>query len=158
MLFDLPYDVNIKTILWIPVLIYLGIIACLFFVKAKRAPKEIPSQKSMYRAMALFFLLYIGVRIFFTLSDYERISPGYPSDKDSDLYYQFVTISYLFAISAFLNLIYVFEKYIIKKTRFLMTLIFAILLCVNAIMLFFPQFVGTMRYINYVPLYVETIT
>jgi len=157
MLFDLPYDVNLKTILWIPVMIYLAIIGTIFMIKSKKAAQEIASQKATYRAMAVVFYCYIAVRFFFILSDYERDRPGYPAQGDTMLYFQFVTLSYIFAISAFLNLIYVFEKYIIKKTKFIMTITFMILLVANVIMLFLPNYVATMRYINYIPLYIEII-
>ena len=155
MLFALPYDVNIKTILWIPVMVYLAIIGTIFVRKMKKAPKEIASQKAMYRGMAFVFYLYIGVRIFFMLSDYERVRPDYPLTGDTNLYFQFVALSYVCAITAFINLIYAFEKYIIRKTKFLMTTVFVILLCVNIVLLFFPSLMQTMRYINYVPLYIE---
>ncbi len=158
MLFALPYDVNIKTILWIPVMVYLAVIGTIFIRKSKKAPKEIVSQKAMYRGMAFIFYLYIPVRLFFMLSDFERVRPGYPLVGDTDLYFQFVALSYVCAISAFLNIIFVFEKYIIRRTKFIMTIVFGILLVVNIILLFFPSLMQTMRYINYVPLYIEVIT
>jgi hypothetical protein len=151
----LPYDVNIKSMLWIPVMVYLAVIGTIFLIKSKRASKEIASQKAMYRGMAFIFYMYIGVRLFFMLSDYTRVSPGYPTTGDTDLYFQFVALSYVCAITAFINMIYAFEKYIIRKSKFIMTIVFVILLFVNIFLLFVPSLMQTMRYINYVPLYIE---
>jgi hypothetical protein len=155
MFFALPYDVNIKTALWIPVMVYLGILGTVFVLRAKKVSSELIVQKARLNAISLIFYMYIGVRIFFTLSDYERIRPDYPSAGDSDLYFRFVTIAYICAILAFIRMIYIFEKFIFKRTKFLMTIMFIFLLVFNVVLLFFPNFLENWRFINYIPLYVE---
>ena len=103
----LPYDVGLKTMVWIPVIIYLAVIGTFFLIKTIRAPKEVPSQKAVFRAMTLFIYLYIGTRLFFMLSDFERDPFG-----ETPLYIRFVAFAYICGIVGFISFVYVGEKYI----------------------------------------------
>ncbi len=150
MLLVLPYNVNLKTTVWVIVMGYLAIIGIFFLYKASKSSEEVISQKAMLRSIGLFFLLYLAVRFFFILSDYERNANG-----ESLLYFRYVAISYIFQIIAFINIIYVFEKYIIKRTRYMMSISILIVLGINVIIIFFPLYMSTARYINYGLLYTE---
>ena len=141
----LPYDLTIKTIAWIVVMVYLIIIGILFIIKHRKASKEV----KFHIAVALFFFLYVVARVFFILSDYER-----DVHNISLLYYRFVAISYVCFVIAFLGIIYVFEKYI--TNRYIIIYIVIPILTINIVMIFFPDFMGIVRYINYGLLYFET--
>ncbi|MHA1343996.1 MAG: hypothetical protein ACTSQG_08415 [Promethearchaeota archaeon] len=133
----LPYDITIKFWSWTIVIIYCAIISMLFLVKMSKAPKEIKSQREMFRSIALFFLFYIGVRIFFLLSDFER-----DANCESILYFQYVFLGYICGILAFLSITYFGEKYIIRKTKNIASS--AIIICVIIdiiIVIFLPYIV-----------------
>ena len=146
----LTYDLGMKTIALIIVMIYLTIIGTLFLIKAKKAPKEVPSTGALFRAMTLVLYLYIAARFFFILSDYERDPHG-----ETTLYFRFVALSYICGIFGYLGMMYVFEKYIYKKTKFFLTYFVIIMLVVDMIMIFFPDLMGIVRYINYGLFYFE---
>jgi len=147
----LLYDVGLKTTAWIIAMCFIGVIGTLFIIKAIKTSKEIPSQREMFRSIGLFFYLYIVSRFFFILSDYERDPYG-----ETDLYFQFVALSYISSIIGFLLLIYIGEKYIFKPGKFFMTYIILVFLVINIIILvFFPSLFAIGRYINYGLFYME---
>ena len=144
----LPYDVNLKTIFWVFVLIYLGLII-IFFVR-KSLQTEIKTQKSVFCALAIFFSLYIITRIFFIIYDYERDLNG-----NTLAAFRYLAIAYAFFILAFLDFIYLTEKYVINRSKYIITYIFLIAFIINVIMIFFPELMPLIRYINYGLLYSE---
>jgi hypothetical protein len=148
----LPYDLYLKTTLWIFALIYLFLIGTFFIVKSLKASEEIKARKQMYRAIALFFYFYIIKRTFFILSDFERDANG-----DTQLFYRYTALAYVFYILALLNIIYITEKYVINRSKYVLTYLFLIGLIVNIIMLFFPELMPIIRYFNYAILYTEVL-
>lgn len=144
----LPYDVLLKTTLWVIVMVYLGIIGTYLILKSIK--KEEKSARSMSHAYAIFIYLYIVARLFYIFSDYER-----DSNAETLLYYRYVALAYVFQILGLLCIIFVLEKYVIIRTKRIVTYIILVLLGVNIIMFFFPNFIPTVRYINYGILYFE---
>lgn len=146
----LPYNLGLKTTYWIIVICYLAVLATLFLKKSLKS-KEMPSQKNLNRAIAIFFYMYVLARIFFIFSDFERDPHG-----QTDLYFQFVAASYISNILGFLVLIVVGEKYLIKPGKFLMSYILGAALIINIIILiFFPALFTIARYFNYAIFYSE---
>ncbi len=146
----LPYDVNLKTMVWIIAMIYLGILGILLIIRSFKA--EIKSLKETQRAYAFLIYMFAIGRIFFIFSDYERDSRG-----DTALYFQFVLFAYICFIIGFLAVTYVLESHVITRTKHGITYIVLILLGINIIMLFFPNLVPIVRYINYGLLYGQAI-
>ena len=72
----LAYDLTTKVVAWTIAIIYIGIIAVIFFIRMIKAPKEPKSQKAMFRSTGLFFVCYIIIRVFFLFSDFERDANG----------------------------------------------------------------------------------
>jgi hypothetical protein len=139
----LPYDITIKSIAWIIVMGYLIILGLVFIFKYKKSPEV-----KFHIAVSIFFFLYAFARMFFILSDFER-----DLNSTSLVYYRFVAISYVCFVIAFLNIIYVFEKYI--TNRYAIVYIIVPMLFIDIIMIFIPDFMGIVRYINYGLLYFE---
>ncbi len=134
----LPYDITIKFYSWIAAIIYISIIAILFFIKMTKAPKEVKSQKVMYRSIALFLCFYIGVRIFFLFSDFER-----DANCESVLYFQFVFLGYICSIIAFLSIINFGETYVIRQTKHIFSYIIIISTIIDFLaVIFFPNLVN----------------
>jgi len=149
----LPYDLYLKTTLWIFALIYLFLIGTFFIAKSLKTSEEIKARKQMYRAIALFFYFYIVKRTFFILSDFERDAHG-----DTQLFYRYTALAYVFYIIAFLNLIFITEKYVINRSKYILTYLFLIALIINImIFLFFPDLMPIIRYFNYAILYTEVV-
>lgn len=144
----LPYDLAIKTTAWIIVMIYLVIIATLLIIKLLKLEEK--SQKAMHRAYGLFLYLYPVARLFFIFSDYER-----DANAETLLYYRFVAIAYIFLIIGFLNIIFLAEKYIIKRSKYIITSSIPIVLAINVFIIFNPNLMPIVRYINYALLYFE---
>jgi hypothetical protein len=113
---------------------------------------EEKSQKDMFRAMALFFYFYIVARIFFIFSDFERDLNG-----STLLHYRFVALAYISYILGFLNWIYFLEKYVLIRTKHVITYVLFVFLGVNIFMAFFPDLMPIVRYINYGILYAEVV-
>ena len=65
----LPYSLEEKVIAWSIAIFYLLAIAIYFLIKMLRTPKELKVNRLILRSVALFLLLYIGVRIFYLSSD-----------------------------------------------------------------------------------------
>lgn len=134
----LSYDLFPKFISWLIVIIYTSIIGILFLVKMSKA-KEIKSQKEMFRSIAIFLFLFMGLRVFFLLSDFER-----DANCESILYFQYVFMGYVCSVSAFLSLLMFGEKYLIKGTKHVPTIIILIGVVIDLIMVFtFPLIVNT---------------
>jgi hypothetical protein len=146
----LPYDVNVKTIIWTITLIYLGIIAALLFIKSRKV--ELKSLRDTQHAYGFFLLFYITQRIFFILSDYQRDAYG-----ETVLYYRLVVLGYIFIILSFLNIIYILEKHVITKTKYIITILILCFSGINTILFFFPNLIEIVRYLNYFLLYGEVI-
>lgn len=147
----LAYDLTTKVVSWTIAIIYIAIIAIIFFIRMTKAPEEPKSQKAMYRSMGLFFVCYIMIRVFFILSDFER-----DANNITDLYSQYVIIGYTFGNLAFLNVIAFGEKYLIKRERYIMTYIIIFFICFNIFMLiFFPSMLELIRLLNYFLNYTE---
>ena len=148
----LPYDVSIKVTLWIIVMIYLIVIGTYFVIKALKIPEAVKSRKSMLFANALFFYLYVITRIFYTFSDYER-----DANNLSLLYYQYLALAHIFIILALIFVIFLTEKYVINRTKYIMTCIFLIFLSINILIIFNPSLMPIIRNINLIVMYSEVI-
>jgi putative Mn2+ efflux pump MntP len=144
----LPYDVNLKTTFWVIAMIYLGIVGIFMILNSMK--KEEKASKSMARAYALFIYFYIVARIFYIFSDYER-----DANAETLLYYRYVACAYIFQIIGLLNIIFILEKYVITRSKHVISYIILVLLGVNVVMIFFPNLMPIVRYINYVMLYSE---
>ncbi len=141
----LPYDLFLKTSLWIIAIVYLGIIGTFFIIKSIKTSEELESLKTLFRAIALFFYCYCMTRIFFIFSDYER-----DAHAETLLFYRYTALAYVFYILAVLNLIFITEKYVITKTKFIITYVFLVALGVNIFLIFFPSLMPVVRYFNYI--------
>ncbi len=128
----LPYDPTIKFYSWIFAIIYTAVIGFLFFIKMLRISKENKSQKEMFRSIGLFFYFYIGVRVCFLFSDFER-----NLHCESIAYFQFVFLAYIFGVSAFLSIVNFGEKYIITRTKKKITYMIIICIIVDAVIIIF---------------------
>ncbi len=104
----------------------------------------------MRRAFSFFIVFFILQRVSFILSDYVRYSSG-----KTDLYSRLVIFGYIFLIIGFLNLIYILEKNVIQKSRFIISIIIVVFFGINIVMLFFPGFLGLVRILNYIISYSE---
>ncbi|TFF96947.1 MAG: hypothetical protein EU547_05720 [Promethearchaeota archaeon] len=147
---NLPYNIILKSIVWLISIIYLGIIALILFIRSQKT--EIKSLKEMRRAFCLFIVFFILQRFFFILSDFQRDTYGQTS-----LYSRFVILGYIFLIIGFLNIILILEKNVIKKTRYIISIIILIFIGVNVIMLFFPELLNLVRTLNYIISYGEVV-
>lgn len=133
----LLYDITIKFYSWAIVIIYCAVIGVLFLVKMTKAPKEVKSQKEMFRSIGLFFFFYITVRIFFLFSDFER-----DAHCETILYFQYVFMGYIFSILAFLSILNFGEKYLIKKTKHAITTTIIVCVVIDLlIVIFLPNLV-----------------
>ncbi|MFX0071528.1 MAG: hypothetical protein ACFFAO_10605 [Candidatus Hermodarchaeota archaeon] len=148
----LPYNIYLKTVPWIIVMIYLFLIATYFLVNSLKQPEELKSRKQVLRAIALFFYFYIVKRFFFILSDFERDANG-----DTQLFYRYTALAYVFYFLALLNFIFLTEKYVINRSKYILTYIFISGLIINIVMLFFPELMPIVRYLNYAILYTEVV-
>ena len=140
----LAYDFPTKLISWLIVLPYITLITILFFRRMAKADRDFPSQRLFHRSMAIFFLMYIANRIFFILSDFERDANG-----QTEYHYQLVFIGYILVSIAFLNMLYFGEKFIVKKTKFILCYITTAALIVEVVLLFIPELFGIGRLVNY---------
>lgn len=138
------YDLQLKLLCWLIVLPYVAIIAVIFFKRMAKADRDFPSQRMLHRSMGIFSLMYIINRIFFILSDLERDVNG-----QTHYHYQLVFVGYIVVSIAFLNILYFGEKFIIKKTKFMLTYITTAVLIIEIILLFIPELFGFGRLLNY---------
>lgn len=135
----LPYDLTLKVVSWIIVIIYCGIIGVFFLTKRAKASKEITSQRLMFLSIAIFFFFFMGTRLLFILSDFER-----DMNCETVLYYQYVFGGYVCGIFAFLSITNFGETYLIKGTKHLLTIGIVIGLVIDIfIVIFFPVIVLT---------------
>jgi len=147
----LPYDLTVKAISWIIVMIYCGIFGTIFLVKAIKATKEVKFQRNMYRTISIILFLYVVIRVFFLLSDFER-----DANSDTLLYYQFVVISYITTAIAFLNIIYFLESTVLRKTKHAISYIIIIMIIIDvSILILFNEYIQMVRYFNYALSYTE---
>jgi len=140
----LKYDLPTKFWSWIIVLAYTGILTIIFIKRMVKADRNFPSQRFLYRSFAGVFICYIINRVFFILSDFER-----DLNDTTILHYQFVLFAYIFSSLAFLNLLYFGEKFIIKKTKFMLSYITIVVLVIELILVFFPEMFLLARAISY---------
>jgi hypothetical protein len=141
----LPYDVPLKSFFWIVTICFLALVGILFIFKTLKISKEEKFKKDLFRTLAIFFLLNICMVIFLILSDFERDAFG-----QSELHFRLLAIGYIFLITAYLILIVIAEKYIIKKTRHVISIITSVIIGLNVLfMIFFPNLMSIARYINY---------
>ena len=140
----LLYDLRVKTISWIIAIIYLAILGIIFLRRMSKVDKEMKSVRILYRSIAFFFFLYIGNRIFFILSDFERDAFG-----TTDFHYQLVNIGYIFTELVFINLLYYGEKFAIKKTKFALSYITGAIIIIEAILVVNPEYFLIVRALTY---------
>jgi hypothetical protein len=140
----LKYDLTVKTVSWIIVLCYLVIIGIIFLRRMAKADKEFKPVRILYLSLALIFFFYIGNRIFFILSDFERDLHG-----TSPLHYQFVNIGYIFTELAFISLLYYGERFAIKKTKFILTYITIGIIVIEAVLVLNPEYFIIVRTLTY---------
>ena len=140
----LKYDLPTKVISWVIVMIYIGILGTIFLRRMRKADTELVSQKLLYRSMGLVFYCYVMVRVFFLISDFER-----DANNTTPLHYQFVAIGYIFTSLAFLNLLYFGEKFIIRKSKFILTYITISVLIIESVLVFIPEMFIVVRLLSY---------
>ena len=140
----LAYDFNIKFISWIIVLCYTAVLSIIFFIRMGKADKDFPSQRLLHRSVAGVFICYIINRVFFILSDIER-----DLNNTTAYHYQLVVFGYIFTSIAFLNLLYFGEKYIIKKTKFILSIITIVVLIIETVLVFIPDMFLLARGVSY---------
>lgn len=147
---NLPYNVVIKTTIWILALVYLGVLSIVLFLRSRKV--DLNSLRDTQHAYGFFLIFYIIQRIFYILSDYQRDALG-----ETELYYRLVIMGYIFINLSFLNIIFILEKYLIKRTKYGITGSILCFLIINFIMFFFPNLIEIVRYFNYFLLYGEVI-
>ncbi len=139
------YNVVLKSILWFVSICFLILVGGLFMKKASKISKENQLKKDLFQACAIFFFLNIGLGIFLILSDLELDVSG-----ETVLYSRYVASGYIFLIAAYLTIIVVAEKHIIKKTRHVISILTLCILGFNVItLIFLPWLVEVTRYVNY---------
>ncbi|MHA1819378.1 MAG: hypothetical protein ACTSVC_02825 [Promethearchaeota archaeon] len=111
MILDLNYDFwTEKFPFWLAFIILTFFLALVFIKRGLNVKSEIKSQKYIYFGYASFLYSYIITRIFFILSDLERMHNG-------KYYATYVLTGYIFTISALTLLIFTMEKYLVFKTK-----------------------------------------
>jgi hypothetical protein len=140
----LKYNLELKTVSWLIVIVYLVILGIIFLRRMSQADKELKSVRILYRSIAMIFYFYILNRVFFMLSDFER-----DLYNTTPFHYQLVNIGYIFTELAFLNMLYYGEKFVIKKTRFLLTYITIFTISIQTILVFNPELFGIVRTLSY---------
>jgi hypothetical protein len=147
----LPYDITLKAILWIVTVCFLAVNGTLLLNKMLKTPKEKKFKRDFYLAFSLFCFLCIGLGIFFILSDFERDVFG-----ESELYFRFLSIAYTFGYISLISIIFVGEREIVN-TKYIFSYATALTIVINVIFLiFFPNLVLVIRYVNYVLFSIET--
>ncbi|MFX0083879.1 MAG: hypothetical protein ACFE94_19175 [Candidatus Hodarchaeota archaeon] len=147
----LPYDITLKAILWIVTACYLVVNGTLLINKMLKTPKEKKVKRDFYLAFSIFCFSCIGLGLFFTLSDFERDVFG-----ESELYFRFLSIAYIFGYISLISIIFVGEKEIVN-TKYIFSYATTITIAINVIFLiFFPDLVLIIRYVNYVLISIET--
>ena len=149
----LPYDVMLKAVLWIIGMILLIINGIFMLIKGAKNSKEQILRRKLFNALGIFFLLNLGVILFFIISDFEHDLMG-----DSNLYLRFLGSAYTIGILSFLPVIIVGEKFIIPWTNRSISISAIVIIILNALSLWiFIDFIFIMRYINYIFLIIEAV-
>jgi hypothetical protein len=134
MLFDIPIPLSdisglyrgFHLILWwIAVAVQLGM-GILIALKG-RSIRDVASLRSLTFGFAFFAFALAGCRIFFIIA---YITPYYESS---------LSIGYVFAVVSLIPVIAVIEKYIVKQTKFVFSIISCILAVISIIGLFFQD-------------------
>lgn len=141
----LAYDINLKFWPWLFASIYLLLISILFLYKMRKTPDEIKVQRLYYRAIAIFIISYVISRIFFTLSDFERLVYD-----ETDLYKQYVIIAYIVSSIGFINILYLLEKYLYRREKIILVYVMIVPTIAYSIFVFFPPFLDIIRTVNVV--------
>ncbi len=147
----LPYDITLKAILWIVTICFLAVNGTLLINKMLKTPREKKFKRDFYLAYSIFCFSCIGLGLFFILSDFERNAFG-----ESELYFRFLSIAYTFGNISLISIIFVGEKEIVN-TKYIFSYATAFTIVINVIFLiFFPNLVLIIRYINYILISTET--
>lgn len=123
---DLPenYIMTYDLYLWI-VVIVLGLISAVFFYSRMRK-SEIDVQKGLFLGLTLFSVLYALMRVAYILS---IRMPG-------EVYDFYTLLGYIFGLSGFAGFLFGIEKYIVRKTKFLLTIVSFIVVALGVLGLF----------------------
>lgn len=147
----LPYDITLKAFLWIVTVCFLAVNGTLLINKMLKTPREKKFKRDFYLAYSIFCFSWIGLVLFFVLSDFERDAFG-----ESELYFRFLSIAYTFGNISLISIIFVGEKEIVK-TKYIFSYATAFTIVINVIFLIFsPNLVLIIRYINYILISTET--
>lgn len=114
----LEYDIY----LW-AIVVVMGFVGCIIF--SRRIKKiTIDAQKGLVLGLSIFFLLFSFMRISYCLA---VILPA--SSTPGEVYDFWTNLGYIFGLSGLVGFLYGIEKYIIKKTKFLLTIFSIIVVC-----------------------------
>lgn len=114
----LEYDIY----LW-AIVVIMGIVGNIMF-SSRIKKTSIDAQKGLLVGLSLFFILFSLMRIAFCLAVLLPASlvPG-------EVYDLWTNVGYIFGLSGLVGFLYGLEKYIVKKTKFLLTIFSIIVVC-----------------------------
>ncbi len=111
---SIPYYQGLSLILWIASIVLLFFAGILFLIKGHKS--ELKSQKMMQVGNALFAIFFGLTRILFIVAVYEE----YAGRHNYDFY---TTLGYITALIGLIFWMFVLERYMIRKTKMIFTII-----------------------------------
>jgi hypothetical protein len=118
--------------LWYSAIVVQLIISILLFVRSKKL-KEMESVYRLVQAYGFFFLA-MAINRFFFLWAYIPILGYFPPN-----YSLYLGIGYIFCSAALVPVIFVIEKFIVKKTKYIFTVLCTLLVIMAIITIFLPD-------------------
>ncbi len=134
---DLPQDymAGLDLYLWILSVVIMGI-GLFLFQKHAKDKQILESTKKMYESFAVFCVLMTINKIVFILA---YLSP---------FYHEFLAIGYISAALSLVYMLFVMEKYIVQKTRYLFTGFSILIAIFMSTVLFLPEELENIRNIG----------
>lgn len=119
MLNQLSYNIWEKEIAWISVIVIAFITGIIMFQRAYTKTESGTHFNPIFRAYGLFALGWMGSRIFFIFSDFEKLNNG-----ETAIYVLFVLASYIVGIFSAISIIILFERHILEMKTKIMSKLF----------------------------------
>jgi hypothetical protein len=121
---DLPADYLLKydIYLW-GIVVIMGLIGSIIFSRRIKN-STIDVQKGLLLGLSIFFLLFSFTRIAFILA---VLLPA--SGVEAEVYNFWTNLGYIFGLLGLVGFLYGIEKYIIHKTKFILTIFSIIVVC-----------------------------
>ena len=117
-------------LLWIGVILVFAIASINYFIESHKA-KEMASQQWLFFGYGFFALFQSVVQFFFTIEYYYRISAIWLNQLDA--------IANFIAQISMVPIIVVFEKYVLQKTKRILTIVTLVLIAISLFTIIFPS-------------------